>query len=193
MSRKGSGKGPGHLRRISTFAKSGTTPAPPASGLTKDEAMAEIDKLQKEILSFQTEKEFVKSSFERGRERYWEIESRIMEMQRRVCSLQDEFEIGIVIEDSDARKLMASTALNSCRESLSKLQERHRKSEEEVKVEEEKIEKVYEKFEAIRGAAVSRRHDNGGGNEISGVGEKAESMLRAGMEVGALTFLRRQL
>ncbi|CBI19273.3 unnamed protein product, partial [Vitis vinifera] len=64
------------------------------SGLSKTEALDEIDKIQKEILMLQTEKEFVKSSYERGAARYWEIESQITEMQSRVSDLQDEFGIG---------------------------------------------------------------------------------------------------
>ncbi|OWM71339.1 hypothetical protein CDL15_Pgr011468 [Punica granatum] len=155
MSRKG------RPRQTPSYAKAPV--AVPASGLSKTEALEELDKLQKEILSLQTEKEFVKSAFERGKERYWEIEHQITEMQQKVCSLQDEFSIGIVIEDNEARTLMVTTALKSCQEALVKLQERHRQSEEEVKVEDEKIQEAYEKFQTLSGVSVPRQKDAPGG------------------------------
>lgn len=164
------------LRRPPTYAKAAVTATTPTSGLTKDEATAEIDKLQKEILSFQTEKEFLKSSFERGRARFWEIENQITEMQHRVCSLQDEFEIGIVIEDNDARKLMATTAIKSCQQALSKMQERHVKSEEEVRIEEKRIHRAHEKFEAIScGAAMNEDNEEEDSDSVDSVAECLES------------------
>ncbi|KAI6689219.1 hypothetical protein NL676_026047 [Syzygium grande] len=123
----------------------------PTSGLTKTEALEEIDKLQKGILALQTEKEFVKSSFERGRERYWEIENEVMEMQGKVCSLQEEFGIGTIIEDNEARTLMATMALKSCKEALSKMQEQQEQSAEEAREEQERIRKVYEKLKSLKG------------------------------------------
>ncbi|KAF8024745.1 hypothetical protein BT93_F1807 [Corymbia citriodora subsp. variegata] len=127
----------------------------PASGLTKTEALEEIDKLQKGILALQTEKEFVKSSFERGRERYWEIENQVMEMQGKVCSLQDEFGIDTIIEDNEARTLMATMALKSCKEALSKMQEQQEQSAEETREEQERIRKVYEKLKSLKGEFLS--------------------------------------
>ncbi|KAI4389827.1 hypothetical protein MLD38_002009 [Melastoma candidum] len=108
--------------------------AVPASGLSKSEALKEIDMLQKDILALQTEKEFVKSSYERGHARFWEIENQITEMQGRVCNLQDEFGIGTFIEDSEARKLMAATALKSCKEALSRLKDEEKNSVDEVRM-----------------------------------------------------------
>ncbi|XP_030528445.1 protein NETWORKED 2A-like [Rhodamnia argentea] len=127
----------------------------PASGLTKAEALEEIDRLQKGILALQTEKEFVKSSFERGRERYWEIENQVMEMQGKVCSLQDEFGIGTIIEDNEARTLMATMALKSCKEALSKMQEQQELSAEEAREEQERIRKVYERLKSLKGEFLS--------------------------------------
>ncbi|ESW08324.1 hypothetical protein PHAVU_009G036500 [Phaseolus vulgaris] len=121
-------KGP--ARRIVSSAKS--PPISPSSGLRKAEALAEVDKLQKEILSLQTEKEFVRSLHEHSYEKYWEIEDKITEMQKSVCSLEDEFGINNIIEDNDARALMEATALNSCKETLAKLQEVKAQSSEEA-------------------------------------------------------------
>ncbi|KAK4770491.1 hypothetical protein SAY87_031023 [Trapa incisa] len=176
----------GQLRRNTSYGKAVINNIP-SSGLSKDEALQEIDKLQKEILSLQTEKEFVKSSFERGKERYWEIENQITEMQKKVCSLQDEFSVGIVIEDNEARTLMATSALKSCQEALIKLQERHRQSEEEVKIEDGKIQEAYEKFQGISGVSVARNVDQeertdgmnsaGGDHQASELRDKGELEL----------------
>nr|XP_027190306.1 protein NETWORKED 2A-like [Cicer arietinum] len=112
LSRKGT------LRKSFSTAKSVSNLTIQCSGLSKVEALAEVDKLQKEILALQTEKEFVRSIYEHSYEKYWEIDDKITGMQKRVCSLQDEFSICTVIEDNDARALMAATALNSCKETL---------------------------------------------------------------------------
>ncbi|KAI9076317.1 hypothetical protein K1719_041742 [Acacia pycnantha] len=101
--------------------------------LSKDAAISEIDKLQKEILTLQTEKEFVRSLYERSYEKHWEIEDQIEAMQKRVCCLQDVYGVGTVIEDNDARTLMAATALRSCQETLAKLQEIQAKSSKKLK------------------------------------------------------------
>ncbi|PNY04879.1 kinase interacting (KIP1-like) protein [Trifolium pratense] len=126
------------------------------SGLTKAEALGEIDKLQKEILALQTEKEFVRSVYERAYEKYWEIEDHITGTQKSVCSLQDEFGVGTVIEDDDARALMAATALKSCQETLSKLQKIQAQSSIEAKVEYERVRKAHEMFESLRDQFISK-------------------------------------
>lgn len=121
------------------------------SGLTKPEALQEIDKLQKQILALQTEKEFLKSSYESGLAKYWEIENQIKEMQDRVFNLQDEYGEGMVIEDDDARNLMAKAALKSCQESLAQLQEKQEKSAEEARIESTRIKEARERLESLKG------------------------------------------
>ncbi|VFQ98501.1 unnamed protein product [Cuscuta campestris] len=123
--------------------------AKPTSGLTKDEALREIDKTQKQILALQTEKEFVKSSYENGVAKYWDIENQVTELQARVTCLQDEFGIGTVIEDDEARTLMASTALKSCQETLYRLQEQQEKIDEEAKIENQKVQNARLKFQSL--------------------------------------------
>ncbi|KAG5612779.1 hypothetical protein H5410_024060 [Solanum commersonii] len=130
--------------------------ARPRSGLKKSEALQEIDKLQKDILALQTEKEFIKSSYENGLAKYWEIEERVTELQSKVSNLQDEFGIGTMIEDDEARSLMTATALNSCQETLDRLQEKQKQSVEDVIVEHQKILEVLGKFETLKGKVVSR-------------------------------------
>ncbi|KAJ6915620.1 hypothetical protein NC652_018311 [Populus alba x Populus x berolinensis] len=71
---------------------------------------------------YKLRKSLPKSSYEGGLAKYWEIELQIKEMQEKVCNLQDEFGAGIVIEDEEARTLMASAALKSCQETLAQLQ-----------------------------------------------------------------------
>ncbi|CAN6917423.1 unnamed protein product [Brassica oleracea] len=121
-----------------------------SSGLSKEEGLEEIDNLQKGILALQTEKEFVRSSYEESYERYWDLENEVTEMQKRVCSLQDEFGLGAAIDDSDARTLMASTALSSCKDTLAKLEEKQKQSVEEAEIEKERITTAKERFYALR-------------------------------------------
>lgn len=128
----------------------------PSSGLSKVEALAEVDKLQKEILTLQTEKEFVRSLYENSYEKYWKIEDQITEMQKRVCTLEDEFCISTVIEDNEARVLMATTAINSCKETLAKLQEVQAESSEEAKAAYERVKEAHDKFEALRDQFLSK-------------------------------------
>ncbi|KFK32802.1 hypothetical protein AALP_AA6G290100 [Arabis alpina] len=120
-----------------------------SSGLSKPEAMGEIDKLQKEILTLQTEKEFVKSSYEQGLAKYWEFEKGIKEKQERICGLQDEFGESVAIEDEEARRVMTETAIKSCQEKLVELQEKQEKSYEEARDEHKKIKESKEKLRSI--------------------------------------------
>ncbi|CAK9176211.1 unnamed protein product [Ilex paraguariensis] len=129
------------------------------SGLSKSEALEEIDKLQKEILALQTVKEFVKSSYESRLAKYWGIDSRIMQMQQKVCSLQDEFGVGKVIEDNDARTLMAEAALKSCQETLAQLQEEQDRSSEEARAEHKRIENARERLKSLKHEFLHDRTD----------------------------------
>ncbi|MFQ6621940.1 hypothetical protein Gotur_002680 [Gossypium turneri] len=120
------------------------------SGMDKDEALEEIDKLQKEILALQTEREFMKSSYEYGYKKFKEIEDQITEKRKRVCDLQDEFGIGSVIDNNEGRSLMANQALKSCQESLNTLKEKHELSSKVARAESRRIKHVNHKFEALR-------------------------------------------
>ncbi|XP_074584865.1 protein NETWORKED 2C-like [Curcuma longa] len=114
-------------------------------------AQEEIGRLQKEILVLQTEKEFIRNSYESGIAKHWEIEKQIIEMQEKVCGLQDEFSTTTVIEDHEALSLMTSTALKSCEDSMVNLQELRKKSQEQAKVESERIQVAYEKLKSLQG------------------------------------------
>lgn len=133
------------------------------SGMSKTEAVEEIDKLQKEILVLQTEKEFVKSSYENGLAKYWEIENSIMEKQGRVCSLQDEFDEGVVvvIEDEEAQILMSTTALKSCQEKLGELRDKHEKNVREAEFTRKQIRESTEEFGNLSNAGDGRDQRNG--------------------------------
>ncbi|KAF3331670.1 putative leucine-rich repeat-containing protein [Carex littledalei] len=119
--------------------------------LSIEKAQAEIDHLQKAILVLQTEKEFIKSSYESGIAKYWEIEKQMVEMQEEVCSLQDQSgETGTVIEDEEARALMTATALKSCEEAIVRLKEQQKESAEQARVESERIQVAIEKLNSIK-------------------------------------------
>ncbi|XP_051117178.1 kinase-interacting protein 1-like isoform X2 [Andrographis paniculata] len=120
------------------------------SGLSKNEALEEIKRVQKEILALQTVKEFVKSSYETGMTKYWDIENNIVLMQEKVSKLQDEFDVEVVIEDNEARALMAEAALKSCQETLSTLEEKQEKCSKEVSEELKKIESARELLDTIK-------------------------------------------
>ncbi|PHT48424.1 Kinase-interacting protein 1 [Capsicum baccatum] len=122
----------------------------PKSGLQRTEALEEIDKLQKDILALQTVKEFVKSSYESGLSKYKGIESQIMEKQQRICKLEDEFGERRVIDDNDARTLMAEAALKSCQETLAQLQEKQERSTREASKEFKKIEDASSKLKSFK-------------------------------------------
>ncbi|CAN8241240.1 unnamed protein product [Cochlearia groenlandica] len=143
-------KGPASLKRTVSSALAKREAAIVSSGLSKEEGLEEIDKLQKGILALQTEKEFVRSSYEQSYERYWDLENEVTEMQKQVCSLQDEFGLGASIDDSEARTLMASTALSSCKDTLAKLEEKQKQSVEEAEIEKERIITAKERFDALR-------------------------------------------
>lgn len=151
LSRKGTTK------KSLSHAKSVSNLKVQCSGLSEVEALAEVDKLQKDILALQTEKEFVRSSYEHSYEKYWEIEDKITGMQKRVYALQDEFSISTVIEDNDARALMATTALNSCKETLNKLKEVQSQSSEEAREAYQKVKEAHSKFESLRGNFISKQ------------------------------------
>ncbi|CAL5368392.1 unnamed protein product [Camellia sinensis] len=120
------------------------------SGLSNSEAFDEVDKLHKEILGLQTVREYVKSFYESGLAKYWEIENHTTELQERVFNLQDEFGVTKVIEDDEARALMAEAALQSCEEVLAQLQEKQERSNSEARAEYKRVEDAREKLRSLK-------------------------------------------
>ncbi|XP_047951243.1 LOW QUALITY PROTEIN: kinase-interacting protein 1-like [Salvia hispanica] len=137
-------------KTFSSKSKSRPKPPTPKSGLTKDEAVLEIDRVNKEILALQTVKEFCKSSYENGLAKFYEIENQIAEMQEKVSLLQDEYEVDNVIDDGEACTLMAEAALKSCKETLSALQEKQENSAKEAQDEAEKIDEARDQLQSLR-------------------------------------------
>ncbi|XP_076893949.1 protein NETWORKED 2A-like [Bidens hawaiensis] len=119
------------------------------SGLSKDKAVDEIEKLQKDILGFQTEKEFVKSSYESALSKYWEIEHNINEMHTKISNLQHEFAVGEAMDDHDAQTLMSTSALNMCKGTLDKLKSKQKRFKTEAVVEHNRVDDIRKKFEAL--------------------------------------------
>ncbi|CAK8561800.1 unnamed protein product [Lathyrus sativus] len=133
--------------------KKASTPASkvPKSGLSRKKAIEEVDKLQKNILALQTVKEFLKSSYDNSIAKYWETEGQIKELQERVSNLQDELGEGVVnvIDDEEARHLMAEAALKSCQDALSQLEEKQAVSLDEAKIESKRVKEVREKLSSL--------------------------------------------
>ncbi|KAK1677644.1 hypothetical protein QYE76_038492 [Lolium multiflorum] len=121
----------------------------PAPQMSKDKAEEEIGRLQKAILVMQTEKEFVKSSYESGVAKYWELEKEIADMQEEICHMQDEFDAHASIDDDEARALMTITALRSCQGMVAELVEKFEELIRSAKMESEKIASLREKFYAM--------------------------------------------
>ncbi|XP_061367268.1 protein NETWORKED 2D-like [Gastrolobium bilobum] len=130
-------------------ASKGPTSKVPKSGLSRKEAIEEVDKLQKQILALQTVKEFVKSTYDNAIARYWETEQQIKELQEKVSNLQDELGEGIVIDDEEARRLMAEAALKSCQETLFRLEEKQAVAVDETRIESKRVKEVREKLSSL--------------------------------------------
>jgi len=120
-----------------------------AAPISKDNAQAEISRLQKEILVLQTEKEFIKSSYESGIAKYWDLEKQINEMQEEVCYFQDEFNESAAIEDHEAQALMTATALKSCEGAIIKMQEQQKSFFRQAMIESERVKVSRDKLKGI--------------------------------------------
>ncbi|XP_010909509.1 protein NETWORKED 2A-like [Elaeis guineensis] len=129
--------------------------------ISKEKAQEEIDRLQKEILVLQTEKEFVKSSYESGVKKYWDIERQITELQEEVSSLQDAFNASAVIEDDDARALMAARAIKSCEDTLVNLHKQQKRTTEEARIESKRIKDAEQKLKALKVECSQSQMENG--------------------------------
>lgn len=136
----------------------GTSPAPKraqthrriSSQMSKDKAQEAIERLQKEILVLQTEKEFFKSSYESSLDKYLDIERKASEMQEEVWSLQETFSTSAVIEDNEARALMAARALISCEDTLVNLQGQQRRSSQQARTEFERVIDAKKKLKSFK-------------------------------------------
>nr|GMC91451.1 kinase-interacting protein 1-like [Ipomoea batatas] len=112
-----------------------STPPSAKAGMSKQEAIEEIDRLEKEICGLQTVKELVRSSYEAGISKFQEIDNKIMEMQQSVCRLQVEFGVGIEEDDDNKARgdLIPESALESCHQSQAELQDEFGVSIEEAR------------------------------------------------------------
>ncbi|CAL9044028.1 protein NETWORKED 2D [Musa acuminata AAA Group] len=122
----------------------------PTSPIDKEKAQEEINKLQKVILVLQTEKEFIRSSYENGIAKYWEVEKQIMDMLEEICCMQDEFDTSAVIEDEEVHALTTATTLKSCVEAIIRLQKQRMESLGQAKLDSERIKVAKEKLKALK-------------------------------------------
>jgi hypothetical protein len=120
-----------------------------AAPISKDNAQAEISRLQKEILVLHTEKEFIKSSYESGIAKYWDLEKQINEMQEEVCYFQDEFNESAAIEDHEAQALMTATALKSCEGAIIKMHEQQKSFFRQAMIESKRVKVSRDKLKGI--------------------------------------------
>lgn len=120
-----------------------------AAPVNKENAQKEISRMQKEILVLQTEKEFIKSSYESGIAKYWDLEKQINDMHEEVCYFQEEFNESAVIEDDEARALMTATALKSCEDAIARLREQQKLSFSQAMVELERASVSREKLKNV--------------------------------------------
>ncbi|WCJ24745.1 Kinase interacting (KIP1-like) family protein [Euphorbia peplus] len=155
-----------------TINKHRTTPPcktpeqpPSPAGLTEEEAREEIVKIQKEMLALQTEREFLQSICRRCNEKSSGIEYHITDMQAKVCKLQDKFGVGVlnVMDDDEARSLMASTALKSCQDAFNMLQQKQEQSAEKIEAENQRVKDIINNFTSLRGEFLSSQT----GEEVS--------------------------
>lgn len=98
----------------------------PSSGLNKDEALDELNKLSKEILDMQPERECLKRAYVEAYKKFCEVDNQVAEKQRRVSNLRVEFGLGSITDD------------------------KHKLPIEDENVDFEKIKHVQLKFEALR-------------------------------------------
>ncbi|CAL9751825.1 unnamed protein product [Musa acuminata subsp. burmannicoides] len=122
----------------------------PTSPIDKEKAQEEINKLQKVILVLQTEKEFIRSSYENGIAKYWEVEKQIMDVLEEICCMQDEFDTSAVIEDEEVHALTTATTLKSCVEAIIRLQKQRMESLGQAKLDSERIKVAKEKLKALK-------------------------------------------
>ncbi|CAL9092006.1 unnamed protein product [Musa textilis] len=122
----------------------------PTSPIDKEKAQEDITKLQKIILVLQTEKEFIRSSYENGIAKYWEVEKQIMDILEEICCMQDEFDTSAVIEDEEVHALTTATTLKSCVEAIIRLQKQRMESLGQAKLESERIKVAKEKLKALK-------------------------------------------
>ncbi|KAI3725693.1 hypothetical protein L1987_65485 [Smallanthus sonchifolius] len=168
----------------------------PKSGLSKEEALDEIDKIQKEILAMQTMKEFTKSEYENGLSKYWEIDNKINTMQQRVCRLEDEFKVGKVIEDGDARTVMAQAALKSCKDTLDKLIEKRDNSSQAIMSDHEKIINAKQKIKALKRkflAEQDNESEKGSEGELQIMNQEDENDVMAKIKESLEELSKKQL
>ncbi|KAG6507757.1 protein NETWORKED 2A-like [Zingiber officinale] len=140
----------GLLKKKRESEPSGKKSKKKSAPIDKEKVREDINKLQKGILVLQTEKEFIKSSYELGIAKYWEVEKQIMEMQQKVCNLQEEFDTSAMIDDNEARALMTQTVFQSCEDTIGKLKEQRKKLSEQTKIQSARSKLAKEKLKVLK-------------------------------------------
>lgn len=126
----------------------------------------------------QTEKEFIRSSYENAIARYQEIEKQIVSMQEELILLQDEFGESVVIEDDEAHNLMATSALRSCEDTLLILQENQKRSAEFTRMGSRRIMMAKEKLRSFKEDLGESKIISEEGEDINLDGAAKEEVLK---------------
>ncbi|XP_042414363.1 kinase-interacting protein 1-like [Zingiber officinale] len=142
-------------------------------------AQEEIHKLHEGILFLQAEKQFIKSSYENGIVKYWDIEKQIVDMYDEMCWWRDEFSSSDVLKDVEERMIMTEQALKSCEDVIVRLQEQRKTSLEQVQLEYERIRIAKEKLNALkRGCCQSEMDMTELASETTEINSTAENMAK---------------
>ncbi|XP_042419017.1 protein NETWORKED 2A-like [Zingiber officinale] len=142
-------------------------------------AQEEIHKLHEGILFLQAEKQFIKSSYENGIVKYWDIEKQIVDMYDEMCWWRDEFSSSDVLKDVEERMIMTEQALKSCEDVIVRLQEQRKTSLEQVQLEYERIRIAKEKLNALkRGCYQSEMDMTELASETTEINSTAENMAK---------------
>ncbi|KAL4180211.1 hypothetical protein AMTRI_Chr13g124100 [Amborella trichopoda] len=124
------------------------------------EAQKEVDRLRRQALTLQTEKEFLKSSYENCLAKYWDVEKKFQEIQADICCLTEEFELSPSFGEEEAQALMAAAALKACEDTLVQLKEQQAKALQEAHVEDSRIKELEEKINFLLGNGVILKPEN---------------------------------
>lgn len=120
----------------------------------------EINDLHKGILALQVEKEVVKSLYESGIAKYWDIERQIIDMYDEMCWRLDECSTAGVIDDVKDDMLVTENTLTSCEDAIGRFQEQRKILLEQVKLESERLKITKENLKALMRACCESGMDH---------------------------------
>ncbi|WOK93750.1 hypothetical protein Cni_G02451 [Canna indica] len=138
-------------RRENNVSQKNSPDRSPPPEADEAKAQEEINKLEKEILVLQSEKEFVRSSYENGIAKYWEIEKQIVDLQGEICCWQNGSGVSSAgMEDSEEQKVMVELSLKSCEDAVDRVLQQRKESVEHAEAELGRINMAKEQLNAFK-------------------------------------------